>query len=87
VNPEVSKRVEVKSEGKWWKARVIDARAGTFHVHYYGFEDSDDEWVRLSQMRETKTEYPGAERIRRVNNTNRPPSDAWRTDKIQPWVP
>jgi hypothetical protein len=87
VDPEVSKRVEVKSEGKWWKARVIDARAGTFHVHYYGFEDSDDEWVRLSQMRETKIEYPGAERIRRVNNTNRPPSDTWRTDKIQPWVP
>jgi hypothetical protein len=88
LNPEVSKRVEVKSEGKWWKARVIDARAGTFHVHYYGFEDSDDEWVRLSQIRETKSEYPaGAERNRPVNNTNRPPSDTWRTDRIQPWVP
>ena len=88
VNPEVSKRVEVKSEGNWWKARVIDARAGTFHVHYYGFEDSDDEWVRLSQIRETKIAYPaGAERNRPVNNTNHAPSDTWRTDRIQPWVP
>ncbi len=88
VNPEVSKRVEVKSEGKWWKARVIDARAGTFHVHYYGFEDSDDEWVRLSQIRETKIEYPaGAEKNRPVNNPSRPASDTWRTDRIQPWVP
>ena len=36
LDPEVGKRVNVRSEGKWWKARVIDARAGTFHVHYYG---------------------------------------------------
>ncbi|HMG75495.1 MAG TPA: agenet domain-containing protein [Pyrinomonadaceae bacterium] len=63
-NPEVSKRVEVKSEGKWWKARVIEARAGTFHVHYYGYEDSDDEWVRLSQIREPKiVEYPAGSTV------------------------
>jgi hypothetical protein len=63
-NPEISKRVEVKSEGKWWKARVIDARAGTFHVHYYGWEDSDDEWVRLSQIREPKVvEYPAGSAV------------------------
>ena len=85
LNPEVSKRVEVKSDGKWWKARVIDARSGTFHVHYFGFEDSDDEWVRLSQIREPK--IIGAERSRRISNRNPPPSDTWRTDRIQPWVP
>jgi len=63
-NPEISKRVEVRSEGKWWKARVIDARAGTFHVHYYGWEDSDDEWVRLSQIREPKVlEYPAGSAV------------------------
>jgi hypothetical protein len=63
-NPEISKRVEVKSEGKWWKARVIDARAGTFHVHYYGWEDSDDEWVRLSQIREPRLlEYPAGSTV------------------------
>jgi hypothetical protein len=63
-NPEVSKRVEVKSEGKWWKARVIDSRAGTFRVHYYGYEDSDDEWVRLSQIREPRiVEYPAGSSI------------------------
>ncbi len=58
-NPEISKRVEVRSEGKWWKARVIDSRAGTFRVHYYGWEDSDDGWVRLNQIRELRiVEYP-----------------------------
>lgn len=85
LNPEVSKRVEVRSDGQWWKARVIDARSGTFRVHYFGFEDSDDEWVRLSQIREPKN--IGAERSRRISDRNSPPSDTWRTDKIQPWVP
>ena len=127
-NPEISKRVEVRSEGKWWKARVIDSKGGTFRVHYYGYEDTDDEWVRLNQIREPKTveyaagstvevnwkrkwypakvlsvargvhlihyvdydnefdEWVGAERIRRITATNRPPNDTWRTDKLQPWA-
>lgn len=64
LDPEVGKRVNVRSEGKWWKARVIDARAGRFHVHYYGWEDSDDEWVQLTQMREPKTvEYPAGSKV------------------------
>jgi len=84
LNPEVSKRVEVKSDDKWWKARVIDARGPAFRVHYYGFEDSDDEWVRLSQIREPR--IVGAERSRRMSNPIPPPGDTWRTDRIQPWV-
>ena len=68
-NPEISKRVEVRSEGKWWKARVIDARARTFRVHYYGWEDSDDEWVRLDQMREPKVvEYPAGSTVEVIWN-------------------
>jgi hypothetical protein len=63
-NPEISKRVEVRSEGKWWKARVIDARVNTFRVHYYGWEDSDDEWVRLDQIREpAAVEYPAGSMV------------------------
>jgi hypothetical protein len=80
-NPEVSKRVEVRSEGQWWKARVVDSRGGTFRVHYYGYEDSDDEWVRLSQIR-----IPGTERNRPSGSTNRPLNEPWRTDRITPWA-
>jgi len=50
-SPEVSRRVEVKSEGEWYKARIIDARAGRLKVHYYGWEDSDDEWIVPGQIR------------------------------------
>ena len=53
-NPEISKRVEVKSQGDWYKARIIDARAGRFRVHYFGWEDSDDEWVLRNQIRNSK---------------------------------
>ena len=53
-NPEISRRVEVKSEGAWYKARIIDARAGRFRVHYFGWEDSDDEWVLRKQIRNSK---------------------------------
>ena len=53
-NPEISRRVEVRSEGEWYKARIIDARAGRLRVHYYGWEDSDDEWVLPRQIRKSQ---------------------------------
>ena len=57
-NPEISRRVEVKSEGAWYKARIIDARAGRFRVHYFGWEDSDDEWILPNQIRKmSRLEY------------------------------
>jgi hypothetical protein len=78
-DPEVSKRVEVRSEGQWWKAQVVDYRGGAYHVHYYGYEASDDEWVRLNQIRE-----PGTEKERRTGGRNKPLSEPWRTDRMIP---
>jgi len=64
TNAEVSRRVEVKSEGDWYKARVIDARSGRFRVHYFGWEDSDDEWVTSRQIRNFKlVQYPVGARV------------------------
>jgi len=51
IDPLISRRLEVRSEGDWYKARVIDARAGSYRVHYFGFEDSDDEWVTQREVR------------------------------------
>jgi Caspase domain len=47
---EIGERVEVRSEGDWYKAQIVDARAGRFRVHYYGWEVSDDEWVLARQI-------------------------------------
>ena len=66
-NPEISRRVEVKSEGDWYKARIIDARAASLKVHYYGWEDSDDEWVRLNQIRDLSSVQYGVGTTVEVN--------------------
>ena len=55
IHPLISRRVEVRSDGDWYKARVIDARGELYRVHYFGFEDSDDEWVGLRQLRTSQT--------------------------------
>ena len=53
-NREVSRRVEVRSDGDWYKARIIDARQGQYKVHYYGYDDWYDEWVSTRQVRDGK---------------------------------
>jgi hypothetical protein len=55
ANPSVGRRVVVRSEGNWYKARVIDARGNRLLVHYFGYEDSDDEWVLARQVRENRS--------------------------------
>jgi hypothetical protein len=50
----IGRRVEVRSEGDWYKARVIATRGNRLRVHYFGYEDSDDEWVVARQIRENR---------------------------------
>jgi hypothetical protein len=57
---QVSKRVEVKSEGDWYKARIIDAGQGQYRVHYFGYDDWYDEWVNARQVRDVRVARPGA---------------------------
>jgi hypothetical protein len=52
----IGRRVEVKSDGDWYKARVIDAKNRQFRVHYYGYEVADDEWVRPGAMRSLRSQ-------------------------------
>jgi len=65
-DPRIGERVEVYTEDEWYKARIIGANAknGTYKVHYYGWEASDDEWVKPHQMRTaTVIEYVIGETI------------------------
>ena len=62
----IGERVEVYTEGEWYKARIIGANAknGAYKVHYYGWEASDDEWVNPNQMRTASvTEYTIGETV------------------------
>lgn len=49
----VGERVEVRSEGDWFKGRIIDASPSRslFLVHYYGYEEAEDEWVSANRIR------------------------------------
>lgn len=63
-NPRMGERVEINSANAWWKGYVIDANNNKLKVHYYGWEDSDDEWVTANQLRQPKiTQYRVGERI------------------------
>lgn len=49
-NSFVGRRVIVRSEGDWYKGRVIDARGNRLRIHYFGYDDADDEWVLPRQI-------------------------------------
>jgi hypothetical protein len=48
----IGERVEVKSGNKWWTGFIIDEKEGKYRIRYYGFEESDDEWVTTEQIRQ-----------------------------------
>lgn len=52
----VGQRVMVKSEGDWYKGRIIsvDRESARFLIHYYGWDDSFDEWVSARYIRQPR---------------------------------
>jgi hypothetical protein len=75
---DVSRRVEVKSEGDWYKARIIDAGHGQYRVHYYGYDDWFDEWVNARQVREAKVAHSAASTVNgSARNPPWPGSPRW----------
>lgn len=62
AKPRQGEHLEVKTEGDWWKARVLDSGRRGLRVHYYGYETSDDAWVPLNRVRpvQVKTFAVGA---------------------------
>jgi hypothetical protein len=59
----IGSRVVVRSEGDWYKGRIIDVDQdrSLFLIHYYGYDDSFNEWVRARQIR-----WPDAQRKQRT---------------------
>jgi hypothetical protein len=76
TNPAIGSRVVVRSEGDWYKARVVDAQGSRLRVHYYGYEESDDEWVLPRQIRGGRELRSAAEG--RVLNRHFGVSNGWR---------
>ena len=55
-DPRVGERVEVRSEGSWYKGRIInvDPERSRFLIDYYGWDDSYDEWVSARKIRQPR---------------------------------
>jgi hypothetical protein len=54
LDPRIGGRVEVQAGGDWYQAQVVDARDEQLKVHYFSYEESDDEWVTADRIREVK---------------------------------
>ena len=54
ATPRLGERVEVRCDGDWWKARILEARSQQVKVHYYGCEASEDGWVSVADLRVRK---------------------------------
>jgi caspase domain-containing protein/agenet domain-containing protein len=49
--PRIGQRVEVKWNGRWFRAKIIDVDGQQVQVHYAGYDDSSDEWVGPDRVR------------------------------------
>lgn len=47
-------RVEVEWQGKWWPAKVLDAKGGSHLITYDGYGKEWDEWVTSKRIRKSK---------------------------------
>jgi hypothetical protein len=72
VKPRVGLRVEVKSEGKWYKAKTIDVKGDQVKVHYANFDNSWDEWVGPDRVRPyTPPQYAEGDKVESRSETDR----------------
>jgi hypothetical protein len=52
----VGLHLEAKDEGKWYRAKVLDVREGEYYVHWIGFDDEWDRWVKVEETRAYEAE-------------------------------
>ncbi|MBN2495571.1 MAG: RNA-binding protein [Deltaproteobacteria bacterium] len=53
--------LEVKWKGKWYPAKIIAIKGAEYKIHYDGFADSWDEFVKAGRMRPVGGWKVGAE--------------------------
>ncbi len=52
----VGERFEVLDEGTWYRGFIMDADGTRYRVHYYGWPDSEEEWVTEDRLRKVEKE-------------------------------
>lgn len=60
----LGERVEAYSVDGWYKGFIRAAKDGKYQIRYYGYEETDDEWVTPNMVRSAKpTQYPVGARV------------------------
>ncbi len=49
-SPRLGERVMATSGGTAYKGKIVARREGAFRIHYYGYDDADDEWLPASAL-------------------------------------
>src|SRR2546423_7007648 len=52
ANPRIGERAKAQdSDGDWYACRIIDTRGGKLEIHFIGYEDDEDVWVALEDLK------------------------------------
>jgi Caspase domain/RNA binding activity-knot of a chromodomain len=55
ANPKIGERAKAKdADGDWYAGRIVEARDEKFKLHFIGYEDNEDVWVALDDLRPIK---------------------------------
>lgn len=55
----IGEHVEAFSGGGWYRGFIRDEKDGKFQIRYYGYEESDDEWLTADKIRQAQIkQYP-----------------------------
>jgi hypothetical protein len=49
-HPRLGERVMARSGGKTGKGKIVGVQNGKFRIHYYGWDDADDEWLTVAAL-------------------------------------
>ena len=58
ASPRIGERIEAWSENDWWRGRIIADKGSKVLVHYYGYEQEDDEWIASKNIRIPRAASP-----------------------------
>ena len=55
ANPKIGERAKAQdADGGWYAGRIVEARDEEFKIHFIGYEDDEDVWVALKDLRPIK---------------------------------
>lgn len=80
----VGDKIEAKDGGKWYKARIIEAKDGKFKIHYDSYDAVMDVWATPEYIRRIGGDTPTTNEKKTGNQTQEPTSVANKAAKYKP---